>query len=63
MTVGEKIRRARRRSGLSQAQLGRKIGVSRYLISHVESGRRPLHERYIARLAAALHLDEKELEQ
>ena len=38
MTLGERIAQARKQAGLSQEQLGEKLGVSRQAISKWESG-------------------------
>ena len=38
MTLGEKIREARSKYGLSQEQLAEKIGVTRQTIGLIESG-------------------------
>ena len=38
MTLGEKIRVARRKCGLSQEQLAEKIGVARQTIGLIEAG-------------------------
>ena len=38
MTLGEKIREARRKCGLSQEQLAEKIGVARQTIGLIEAG-------------------------
>ncbi|SDG22649.1 Helix-turn-helix domain-containing protein [Sinosporangium album] len=40
--IGRELARARKAAGLSQARLGRHLGVSPSLISHVESGSRSL---------------------
>ena len=38
MTLGERIALARKRAGLSQEQLGEKLGVSRQAVSKWEAG-------------------------
>lgn len=40
MTFADKLKQARKKSGLSQAELARKIGVSRAAVSRYESGER-----------------------
>ena len=38
-TLGERIRHARTRYGMSQAELGRRIGISGTAINQIESGK------------------------
>lgn len=40
MTFGEKLKQARKNKGLSQAELARRVGISRAAISRYESGER-----------------------
>lgn len=52
MRFGERLKEARNRKGLSQAELARRAGVSRELINNVENGRRLMslpHARAVAR--------------
>ncbi len=53
-TIGPMIRRLRKRQGLSQAQLGAVVGMSRAYLSQLESSDRKWPEKYVASLAAAL---------
>lgn len=42
MTIGERIRNARKAAGMSQEELGRKLGIGKSSVSEWESGKRPL---------------------
>lgn len=42
MTIGERIRSARKAAGMSQEELGRKLGIGKSSVSEWESGKRPL---------------------
>ncbi len=53
-TLGERLRAARRRLGMSQDELGAVVGVSQPAISRLEYGSSPPERDTIARLAAAL---------
>lgn len=48
------IRQARERAGLTQAQLAQRAGVSQPCVAQWESGRRPIQEKTVAKVAAAL---------
>ena len=50
MTLGERITQARKQAGLSQEQLGEKLGVSRQAISKWESGQTNPDVVYVAEL-------------
>ena len=50
MTLGERIAQARKQAGLSQEQLGEKLGVSRQAISKWESGQTNPDVVYVAEL-------------
>ncbi|MGO5022574.1 helix-turn-helix domain-containing protein [Lawsonibacter sp. LCP25S3_G6] len=50
MTLGERIAQARKQAGLSQEQLGEKLGVSRQAISKWESGQTNPDVAYVAEL-------------
>ena len=52
--LGERIARARREAGLTQAQLAGKVSVGRTAISKTESGRRRVESTELARFARAL---------
>jgi transcriptional regulator with XRE-family HTH domain len=55
--MGYRLRATRNARGLSQAQLGAKIGVSQYTIFQVEKvGRTYLDDTKLARIATALGL-------
>lgn len=53
MNPGREIATARRRSGLSQAQLAARAGTSQATVSAYESGRKEPSVRTLARLLAA----------
>lgn len=52
LTIGDRLARARRQAGLSQAEAGTKAGVSRQRISAIESAGDSLHWYTIQRLAS-----------
>lgn len=52
--VGLQIRRFRREAGMSQAQLARQIGVTRYQISRLERGKRRIAVHDLVQIAIAL---------
>lgn len=57
MTVGERIRAARKEAGLTQKELGEKLGVSAAMIGQYETGvRNPKFEK-IKKIANALEID------
>jgi len=53
-TVGQRIARTRRARGLTQKQLGERIGTERTLVTDYEIGRLRLSGEMIARFALAL---------
>ena len=55
--VGEKIKEARTKAGLTQKALGKKLGVSDKFIIEVEMGRRVALEGFIERAAKILNTD------
>lgn len=55
------LRAARDRAGLSQEELGEKIGVARTTIGNLESGQTRLFSKHIPAIARALGLTEEEL--
>ena len=55
------LRAARDRAGLSQEELGDKIGVARTTIGNLESGQTRLFSKHIPAIARALGLTEEEL--
>jgi transcriptional regulator with XRE-family HTH domain len=61
-TTGEKLRRERRGSGLTQAELAERSGVAQSTIAQIESGTRPTpHPRTLKKLAEALGVETREL--
>lgn len=55
--VGEKIKFAREKSGITQKALAKKLGVSDKFINEVETGRRVAQENFIERAAKFLKVD------
>jgi len=55
--VGEKIKEARLKSGLSQKQLAKKLGVAEKFINEVELGRRVAQESFIEKASKILNTD------
>ncbi|MEW9096737.1 MAG: helix-turn-helix transcriptional regulator [Clostridiaceae bacterium] len=55
--VGEKIRQLRSEVGLSQKQLGKKLGVSENFINEVELGRKVINQNLIDRIGKVLGKD------
>ena len=55
--VGEKIKEARTKAGLTQKTLGKKLGVSDKFINEVEMGRKVAQEGFIERAAKILNTD------
>jgi transcriptional regulator with XRE-family HTH domain len=53
-SIGERIRQARKSSGMSQADLARRLGVSQPAIANWESGLHDPRRLMLAKLAAAL---------
>lgn len=60
-TLGHVLRERRRRLGLTQDQVARRTKTSTPYIGHLESGRRHPSDKILARLAAVLGLDSREL--
>lgn len=59
---GENLRLLREKKGISQAELARRIGVSRSVISNYEAGKRSqISTPYIVAIAAALDVPWQEL--
>lgn len=56
MTPGDVLRIRRENAGLTQEELGKRIGSNRQNISAMERGRRPIGEAVAERLATALNL-------
>lgn len=61
MTAGKHIKRIRREKGLSQKELGEKIGVSQQMIGQWENGRSNPKIETIRRIADALNIPHYEL--
>jgi transcriptional regulator with XRE-family HTH domain len=59
--IGERIRVLRERAGISQAELGRRLGWARQTVSQVEAGERPLRWREMEVIARALETGVAEL--
>ncbi len=57
MSIGERIRQARKTSGQSQAWLAEKVGQAQTTISSWETGRTEPGREDVARIARALNLD------
>lgn len=62
MTVGAKIRYVRERIGLSQAELGEKLGMSADMIQKYENGQRTPKQSRMNDIAAALGVDPSALQ-
>lgn len=56
MTIGEKIRKIRKENGLTQKQLGEKLGVSYQMIAQYENGKRNPKIDTIEKIADALEV-------
>ena len=52
--LGRAIRRARRRSGVTQIELARQLGMHRTQLGHVEQGRKDFQLSTMVRIADAL---------
>lgn len=55
--IGEKVKATRIENGMSQKQLGKKLGVSEGFINELEMGRRVINEMLIKRISKALGKD------
>ena len=60
-TLGERLARARKGKGYTQAGLAREIGIPQNLISEYETGKKRLYADTLARLAATLDVSADEL--
>ena len=58
---GEKLKRARKKAGLKQYELGAKAGVHPSLISFAENDRFRFDEDQLRKIAEALGVTEKDL--
>ena len=61
MTVGEQIKKYRKKAGLSQRELGEKLGVSQQHIAQYESGKRTPKIENLNKIADALKLSLNDL--
>ena len=59
--IGKRIATARLASGLTQADLGEAISLSRTSITNIEGGRQKILVHTLFDIAAVLHVDVKEL--
>ena len=57
LSIAEVIREERKKAGLSQAELGKRLGVSQYMIAQYECGIRIPKIPTIRRIADALEAD------
>ena len=56
MTVGEKIRKYRKEAGMTQAELGKKAGLSEAMIRQYELGKRNPKFENLSKIAKALNI-------
>jgi transcriptional regulator with XRE-family HTH domain len=59
--LGELIRASRESSGLSQRELGRRVGVTASQVAYIEGGKRRPSHTLLLRLARSLQLNRQEL--
>jgi transcriptional regulator with XRE-family HTH domain len=55
-TLGERVRIARQRSGLSQDAVAKRLGLQRPAVSEIEAGRRKVKSAELALLADIFHV-------
>jgi transcriptional regulator with XRE-family HTH domain len=60
-TIGERIREARKRAGLSQDELASKIDVNRSYLSLVENGKSSPTYEFLGKIASGLDLSVQDL--
>ena len=60
-TIGQRIARFRKLSGLTQQQLADRVGIARILVSDYERGRIRLFDEMVGRVAQALGISSDEL--
>ncbi|MEG1256069.1 helix-turn-helix domain-containing protein [Clostridium sp.] len=53
-TVGERIKQGRNAKGMTQKQLGKKLGVSEGYINDIETGKKVVEEKFIERVGKVL---------
>ena len=56
MTVGEKIKNARKSKGLTQEDLGRKLGIKQQTVAMFENDKTNIKYSTIEKIAAALNI-------
>ncbi len=56
MSIGENIKKARLKAGLTQKQLGERIGITAQSVAQWETGRREPKLQSLERIADALHI-------
>lgn len=61
MSIGDNIRNIRKQKGLTQAELGKRLGCTQQTIALYESSGDSLHVTTVKKVAAALHVDVAEL--
>lgn len=61
MTTGDRIKAARKKAGLTQAELAQKLGVTYQSLAQYERGRRNPKLETIRKIAAALGVSDREL--
>lgn len=61
MTIGEKIKEARKKANLSQKALGDKLGVSQQMITQYETGKSEIKPDTALKIAKALNISVEEL--
>lgn len=59
--AGEKVRAARDAAGLSQAQVAKRVGLTRSSVANLEAGRQDMNLSRLALIARVLKLDLNEL--
>lgn len=59
--IGRKIREARKKKGMTQAELGQKVGTTAAWIWMYENGRRPLDVETLVSISTALEVPFEEL--
>ena len=60
-TIARRLREHRRRRGLTQVELAKKVGISQALLSEYELGDVRIHGELVAAFAKALHVSADEL--
>ncbi len=55
--VGERIKEARQKSGMTQKALAKKLGVAEKFVNEVETGRKIINESLISKVSKVLNTD------